>query len=55
MKLSIYTENGSGMKFSNKEEFLRELALMIDDCEANGGSFFSVEVYADASCYSEVE
>ena len=51
MKFNIYTENGSGMKFSNKEEFLHELSLMIDDCEANGGSFFTTEVYADASCF----
>lgn len=38
MKFGIYTmiDNGSGMKYSAKEEFLNELSRMIDDCEANG-------------------
>lgn len=53
MRFSIYTtnDNGSGMLYSNKEEFLNELSLMIDDCIANGGSYFSVEVDTDASCF----
>ena len=48
--------NGSGQKFTDKEAFLRELSLMIDDCEANGGTHFDVEVDTDASCFAgEVE
>ena len=34
--------NGSGQKFRTKEDFLRELGFMIDDCIANGGTFFDV-------------
>lgn len=50
---SIYTLNdsGSGMEYNTKEEFLRELSLEIDDCIANGGTYFSVSVDADASCF----
>ena len=53
MNFSIYTmiDNGSGMEFFNKEDFLEELSLMIDDCINNGGTSFSVNVYADASCF----
>ncbi len=43
--------SGSGQEFNSKEEFLHELSLMIDDCEANGGEFFDVEVNTDASCF----
>ena len=43
--------NGSGQKFSNKEDFIRELSFMIDDCIANGGTFFDVIVDTDASCF----
>lgn len=54
MDFSIYTmdDNGSGMEYCTKEEFLEEIGLMIDDCMANGGSFFSISVDADASCFS---
>jgi hypothetical protein len=47
--------NGSGQEFNNKEDFLKELSLMIDDCEANGGTQFDVTVDTDASCFSEEE
>lgn len=53
MKFYIGVENASGMEFDNKEAFLKELGLMIDDCEANGGTQFDVTVEADASCYYE--
>lgn len=53
MKFYIGVENGSGQEFNNKEDFLRELSLMIDDCEANGGEQFDVTVDADASCFAE--
>ena len=53
MKFTIETlnDNGSGMKYATKEEFLKELSLMIDDCMANGGTFFDVQVDSDASCF----
>ena len=51
MKFYIGADSGSGQEFNNKEAFLRELSLMIDDCEANGGTQFDVTVDADASCF----
>lgn len=53
MKFIIMTlfDNGSGMKYNTKEEFLKELSLMIDDCIANGGTRFGIEVDTDASCF----
>lgn len=53
MEFSIYTtnDNGSGMTYYNKKKFLEEISLMIDDCVANGGTYFSVSVNADASCF----
>ena len=53
MKFYIGSETGSGMKFNNKEEFLKELSLMIDNCEANGGTQFDVYVDVDANCFTE--
>lgn len=54
LDFSIYTENdnGSGMEYSTKEDFLHELSMMIDDCLENGGTFFQVSVDSDASCFS---
>ena len=53
MKYYIQTLNdsGSGMKYNTKEECLKEIGLMIDDCIANGGTFISFDVDADASCF----
>lgn len=54
MKFYITTsgaDTGSGMKYSTKEEFLKELSLMINDCMANGGKTFEVDVCSDASCF----
>lgn len=53
MKFTIETlnDNGSGMEYYTKEEFLEEISLMIDDCIANGGTFFDAQVDADASCF----
>ena len=53
MEFTITTlnDNGSGMKYNTKEEFLKEISLMIDDCIANGGTFFDVQVDSDASCF----
>lgn len=55
MKFYIGTDYGSGQEFTTKEKFLRELSLMIDDCEANGGTQFDVAVDADASCFDIFE
>ena len=30
---------------------MKELGLMIDDCIANGGTFFDIQVDSDASCF----
>lgn len=45
-------DNGSGCAYYTKEKFLEEISAMIDDCIANGGSFFDAEIATDASCYS---
>ena len=51
MKFYIGADSGLGQEFNNKEDFLKEISLMIDDCEANGGTQFDVTVDADASCF----
>ena len=49
--INSINDNGSGMKYYDKESFLKELSAMIDDCVANGGTLFDVSVEADASCF----
>ena len=46
MKFTIETlnDNGSGMKYYTKEEFLKEISLMIDECISNGGKFFDAKI-----------
>lgn len=56
--INIYTietlnDNGSGMVYKTKEAFLAEISRMIDDCRDNGGTFFNVQVDADASCFCQ--
>lgn len=51
MKFYISTDFSSGQEFNNKKDFLHELELMINDCEANGGTEFDVTIDADASCF----
>ena len=53
MKYTIETvnDNGSGMTYKTKEEFMKEIGLMIDDCIANGGTFFDAQVDSDVSCF----
>lgn len=53
MKFSIYTENGSGQKYNNIEDFLNEIRLQIEDCKANGGTYYSLTIDSDASCFLE--
>ena len=57
MQFTIDTlnDNGSGMEFTTKEAFLKEVSLMIDDCIANGGTYFSIAVDADANCFCAEE
>lgn len=54
MKFTITTlnDNGSGMEFTKKEDFLREIAMMIADCIENGGTRFDIEVDSNASCFA---
>ena len=49
--ISTTFDNGSGMEFRTKEDFLKEISLMIDDCIENGGSYFEITVDTDASCF----
>lgn len=53
MKFYIQTlnDNGSGMKYNTKEECLKKISLMIDDCMTNGGTFISFDVDSDTSCF----
>lgn len=51
MKFYIGTDLGSGQELNNKKDFLHELELMINDCEANGGTRFDITVDADAGCF----
>ena len=53
MKFYINTlnDNGSGMKYKRKRDFLNEISQMIDDCIDNGGTYFDVQIDSDASCF----
>lgn len=51
---TIETLNDNGFRIYNtKEAFLAEISRMIDDCRDNGGTFFDVQVNADASCFCQ--
>ena len=55
MKFSIYTlnDNGTGMKYTNKEDFMKEIEAMVDDCIANGGTYFIADIVSDKSCFRQ--
>lgn len=57
MIFSINTliDNGTGMKYNTKEEFMNELSMMIDDCITNGGTCFNIAVNSDATCFYKDE
>ena len=49
--IETLNDNGSCMKYYTKEEFIKEIGLMIDDCIDNGGTFFDAAIDADVSCF----
>lgn len=49
--IETLNDNGSGMRYTSKEAFLKEISLMIDDCIANSGTFFDIQADSDASCF----
>ena len=49
--IETLNDNGSGMEYTSKEEFMKEISLMIDDCIAIGGTFFDIQVDSDVSCF----
>ena len=49
--IETLNDNGSGMEYTSKEEFMKEISLMIDDCIANGCTFFDIQVDCDVSCF----
>lgn len=53
IKFNILTlnDNGSGMEYFNKEDFLKEVSMMIDDFITNEGTQFTILVNADKSCF----
>ena len=40
--IETLNDNGSGMEYTSKEAFMKEISLMVDDCIANGGTFFDI-------------
>ena len=51
--IETLNDNGTGMTYKTKEEFLKEIGLMIDDCINNGGTYFDVQVDSDANCFCQ--
>lgn len=49
--IETLNDNGSGMEYHTKEALMKEISLMVDDCIANGGTFFDIMVDSDASCF----
>lgn len=49
--IETLNDNGSGMEYKTKEEFMNEVSAMIDDCIANGSTFFDIQVDSDVSCF----
>lgn len=35
----------------NISEVLREISMMIDDCQKNGGTFIDFQIGSDVSCF----
>ena len=57
MKFTIETlhDNGSGMRYSTREEFIAEINRMIDDAEVKGFKYFDAQIDCDVSTFYEVE
>jgi hypothetical protein len=51
--IETLNDNGSGMEYHTKEDFLKEISLMVDDAIANGATFFDIQVDSDASCFEK--
>ena len=39
---------------SNKDDFLKKITELIDNCDINGGTFFSITIESDRSCFPTV-
>ena len=50
--ISKLNDNGSGMEYATKEEFLKEVSRLVNDFESNGGTRFDMTVDSDVSCFS---
>ena len=52
MKFYIYTtkKNDYEKECSTKEEFLKEIGLMINNCAEKGGTSFAVDIDTDVMC-----
>ena len=53
--IETLNDNGTGMTYKTKEEFLNEINLMINDCIKNGGTYFDIQVDSDVSCFYQDE
>ena len=49
--IETINDNGSGIEYNTKKEVLEEIALMIDDCITNGGTYFDIQIDSDVSCF----
>ena len=47
------TQGGTGLEYTTKEDFLNEIASMIDKSIDHGGSWISIELFSDASVYED--
>ena len=48
-------DNGTGMTFNSKEEFLQTLSVLIDNCITNNCNYFDVMIDSDTNCFKEKE
>lgn len=55
MDYSIYTQGGTGLKYTTKEDFFNTISDMIDKSIDHGGSWISIELFSDASVYENEE
>ena len=53
--IKTLNDNGTGMKYSTKEEFMNEISELIDTCMSNGGTYFSIDVEFDKQQRSSID